>query len=52
MDMRFGTWKVRSLCRSGSLKTGSNKGVEEVYGRSDGTRAALNGLRITHSYME
>jgi hypothetical protein len=21
MDMRFKTWKVRSLCRSGSLKT-------------------------------
>jgi hypothetical protein len=21
MDMRFGTWKVRSLCRAGSLKT-------------------------------
>jgi exonuclease III len=21
MDMRFGTWNVRSLCRSGSLKT-------------------------------
>jgi len=25
MDMRFGTWNVRSLCRTGSLKTVTNK---------------------------
>jgi exonuclease III len=39
MDMRFGTWNVKSLCRAGSLVTVSNElskykldlvGVQEV----------------------
>jgi hypothetical protein len=34
MDMRFGTWNVRSLYRSGSLKTVSG----ELVGRPEGRR--------------
>jgi hypothetical protein len=46
MDMRFGTWNVRSLCRSGSLKTVSGElvkyklalvGVQEVRWDKGGT---------------
>jgi exonuclease III len=57
MDVRFDTWNVRSLYRSGSLKTVARElgkykldlvGVQEV--RWD--RAALNGQRIIHSSME
>jgi hypothetical protein len=56
MDKRFGTWNVRSLYRSGSLKTvarelGKYK-LDLVYRRSDGTRAALTGQRNVHSSME
>jgi hypothetical protein len=55
--MRFGTWNVRSLYRSGSLKTvarelGKYKLDLVGYRRSDGTRAALNVQRIIHSSME
>jgi hypothetical protein len=46
MDLRFGTWNVRSLYRSGSLKT-----VARELRKSDGTRAALNVQRIIHSSM-
>jgi exonuclease III len=54
MDMRFGTWNVRSLYRSGSLKTVSGElakykldlvGVQEV-------RVALNQQAIILSSME
>jgi exonuclease III len=58
MDMRFGTWNVRSLYRSGSLKTVTRElgkykledlvGVQEVRW----ARAALNGQRIIHFSME
>jgi exonuclease III len=49
MDMRFGTWNVRSLCRSGSLKTVSGElakykldlvGVQEVRWDRGGTEPA------------
>jgi exonuclease III len=59
MDMRFGTWNVRSLNRSGSLKTVSGEfakckldlvGVQEV--RWDGRRVALNQQAIILSSME
>jgi exonuclease III len=49
MDMRFGTWNVRSLYRAGSLKTGSRKlarynldlvGVQEVRWEGGGTEPA------------
>jgi hypothetical protein len=49
MDMRFGTWKVRSLYRAGSLKTVSRElarykldlvGVQEVRWESGGTEPA------------
>jgi hypothetical protein len=57
MDMRIGTWNVRSLYRSGSLKTvqrelGKYKlhlvSVQEIYE----TRTALNGQRSIHSPMD
>jgi hypothetical protein len=46
MDMRFGTWNVRSLCRIGSLKTAARElgkckaelvGVQEVRWEKGGT---------------
>jgi exonuclease III len=49
MDMRFGTWNVRSLCRSGSLKTVARElgkykldlvGVQEVRWDKGGTERA------------
>jgi hypothetical protein len=49
MDIRFGTWKVRSLYRSGSLKTVSRElskrkldlvGVQGVRCDKDGTEPA------------
>jgi exonuclease III len=49
MDMRFGTWNVRSLYRSGSLKTVSGElakykldlvGVQEVRWDKGGTEQA------------
>jgi exonuclease III len=52
MDMRFGTWNVRSLCRAGSLKTVAEElskykldlvGVQEV---------ALNQEMNIHFSME
>jgi hypothetical protein len=55
--MRFGTWNVRRLYRSGSLKMVARElgkyklesvGVQEVRW----TRAAMIGLRIIHSSME
>jgi exonuclease III len=55
--MRFGTWNVWSLYRSGSLKTVARElgkykldlvGVQEVRWDKD----ALNGQRIIHSSME
>jgi hypothetical protein len=57
MDNTFGTWNVKSLHRSGSLKTvamelGKHKLHLGVYRRSDGTRAALNGQRIIHFSVE
>jgi hypothetical protein len=52
MDMRFGTWNVRSLYRAGSLMTVAKKKKEEKKNqninyiqweyRSYGTRVALN----------
>jgi hypothetical protein len=57
MDLRFGTGNVRSLYRSGSLKTVARElgkykldlvGVQEV----KWDKAALNGQRIIHSSME
>jgi hypothetical protein len=57
MDMRFGTWNVRSLYRSGSLKTvarelGKYKLDLVGYRRSDWRKVALNGQKIIHSSME
>jgi exonuclease III len=49
MDMRFGTWNVRSLCRSGSVKTVARElgkykldlvGVQEVRWDKRGTERA------------
>jgi exonuclease III len=49
MDMRFGTWNVRSLCRAGSLKIVARKlgkykldlvGVQEVTWEKQGTEKA------------
>jgi exonuclease III len=49
MDMRFGTWNVRSLYRAGSLKTVAGKlgkhkldlvGVQEVRWEKGGTKRA------------
>jgi hypothetical protein len=56
MDMRFGTWNVRSLYRAGSFKTvawelGKYK-LYLVYRRSDGRRRALKGQRTLHLSME
>jgi exonuclease III len=57
MDMRFGTWNVRSLYRIGSLTTVARElgkykldlvSVQEV--RSE--RGALNGQRIVHFSMD
>jgi hypothetical protein len=57
MDMRFGTWNVRSLYRIGLLKTIARElgkckldlvGVQEVSGR----RVTLNGQRIVHFSMD
>jgi exonuclease III len=57
MDMRFGTWNVRSLYRSGSLKTVARElgkykldleGVQEVRWDKGGTERQ----RIIHSSME
>jgi hypothetical protein len=57
MDMRFGTWNVKSLYRSGSLKAVSREvGKYKLdlweYRKSDGTRVALNQQTIIHSSME
>jgi exonuclease III len=55
--MRFGTWNVRRLYRSGSLKMVARElgkykldlvGVQEVRGM----KAALNRQRFIHSSME
>jgi hypothetical protein len=49
MDMRFGTWKVRSMYRAGSLRTVAEEiikykldfvGVEEVKWKGGGTEPA------------
>jgi hypothetical protein len=57
MDMTFGTWNVRSLYRSGSLKTVARElgkykldlvGVQEVRSDKGGTERQ----RIIHSSME
>jgi exonuclease III len=49
MDMRFGTWNVRSLCGIGSLKTVARElgkykldlvGVQEVRWEKSGTKQA------------
>jgi hypothetical protein len=49
MDMRFGTWNIRSLYRIGSLKTAAREsgeyklylvGVEEVRWEKGGTKRA------------
>jgi exonuclease III len=57
MDMRFGTWNVRTLCRIGSLKTVARElgkykldlvGVQEVRWE----KGALNGQRIVHFSMD
>jgi exonuclease III len=54
--MRFGTWNVSSLCRSGSLKTVTRElakykldlvGVHEVRWEKGGTETKT----IIHSYM-
>jgi hypothetical protein len=51
MNMSFGTWNVRSLCRSGSLKTVSREstnfefglaGVHEVSWVKGGTKPTYN----------
>jgi hypothetical protein len=56
MGMRFGTQNVRSLYRAGSLKTVARKSrtnyTYPVYRRLDGRRAALNGQKITHFFMD
>jgi hypothetical protein len=53
MDMRFGTWNVRSLYRIGSLNTVARElGVQWVYRRSYGRRVALNEQRIIHFSMD
>jgi exonuclease III len=50
MDMRFGTWNIRSLYRAGSLVTVSKElskyklnlvGIQEVKWDSGGTETAL-----------
>jgi hypothetical protein len=53
MNIRFGTWNVRSLYRSGSLKTvarelGKYK-LHYVY-RSHGRRVELNGQITIHFF--
>jgi exonuclease III len=57
MDMRFGTWNIRSLYRIGSVKTVARElgkykldlvGVQEVRWE----KGALNGQRIVHFSMD
>jgi hypothetical protein len=53
--MRFGTWKVRSLCRAGSLKTVARelgKYKLDIVGGSDGRMGALIGQTIIRFSME
>jgi hypothetical protein len=54
MDMRFGTWNIRSLYMIGSLKTVARElGKYKVdLRRSDGRREALNGQSIIHFSMD
>jgi hypothetical protein len=47
MDMRFGTWNVRSMYRAGSLRAVANE-----YRRSDGTEVAPNPQTNIHFSME
>jgi hypothetical protein len=47
MDMRFGTWNVRSIYRAGLLRTVAEdisniSYMSSEYRRSDGTEVALN----------
>jgi hypothetical protein len=57
MDTRFGTWKVRRLCRTSSLRTAARElgkyrlDLVGVQG-SDGRRETLNGQRIIHFSMD
>jgi hypothetical protein len=60
MDMRFGTWNVRSMYRAGSLRVVGEEmskykldlmGVQE-YRRSDGMEMALNEQANIHFSME
>jgi hypothetical protein len=57
MDMKFGIWNVRSMCRAGSLRAVAEEiseykldlvGVQEV--RKDG--GALNQQANIHFFME
>jgi hypothetical protein len=56
MDMRFGTWNIRSLYRIGSLKTvagelGKYK-LDLVGVQVRWEKGALNGQRIIHFSMD
>jgi len=54
MDIRFLTWNVRSLYRSGTLKTEATESTKYkidlvgIYKRSNGTRVAVNQQKIIH----
>jgi hypothetical protein len=56
MDMRFGTWNVRSMYRAGLLRAVgediSKYTLDWEYTRSDGMEAALNEPANIHSSME
>jgi hypothetical protein len=57
MDMKFGTWNVRSLYREGSLITdgkeiSKNKLDSVEYRRSDGTKGAPNQHANIHFSIE
>jgi hypothetical protein len=55
MDMRFGTWNVRSLYRAGSLRTVAeeiSKYKLDLVGAPDGAEVALNQQVIIHFSME
>jgi hypothetical protein len=47
MDMRFGTWTVKSLYSAGTLKTVASK-LAKQYKRSDGMRVVVSQQMTVH----
>jgi hypothetical protein len=52
MDMRFGTWNVKGLYRTDSLKTAARELAKWHYKRSDGLRVIISQQKIIHFSME